>query len=66
MTPETVKHWRSLLQSERGRRSVSMREAADRLGVGYRTYCRYEREGSEDQMLALAMRAVLNGLPPFG
>ena len=63
--PDVFKRWRASLKSERGRRSVSQNEAADRLGVSAATYKRYEKEGTNSEMVGLAMSATLFGLPPY-
>jgi len=68
MTPESLKAWRLSLKPEWRRRTVSKAEAARRLGVGYRTYCRWEEpseEGGTDMLTDLACAAVKWGLPPY-
>lgn len=63
--PDDFKKWRSNLSSTRGRHYVSKTEAAERLGVSYSSYKRYEELGCESRTVALAMSAVAFNLPPY-
>ena len=65
MTGDQIKQWRHSLRPAPGRDRVSMADAARLLGTSLATYERYEANGRESRMLALAMSAISNGVPPW-